>query len=90
MDIYDKSCENSFCAVHSNPNKIIEKRNLNEKQEIKFNNYSNINKAELFLKRNKNISFNRKLEYNRYMGSLSVDDVILYLFEIEKILYNFN
>jgi hypothetical protein len=90
LDIYDKSCENSFCAVHSNPNKIIEKRNLNEKQEIKFNNYSNINKAELFLKRNKNISFNRKLEYNRYMGSLSVDDVILYLFVIEKILYNFN
>ena len=90
LDIYDKSCENSFCAVHSNPNKIIEKRNLNEKQEIKFNNYSNINKAELFLKRNKNISFNRKLEYNRYMGSLYVDDVILYLFEIEKILYNFN
>ena len=71
LDIYDKSCENSFCAVHSNPNKIIEKRNLNKKQEIKFNNYSNINKAELFLKRNKNISFNRKLEYNRYMGSLS-------------------
>ena len=86
----DKSCEDSFCAVHSNPNKIKEKRNLNEKKEIKFNNYSNINKAELFSKRNNNISFNRKLEFNRYMGSLSEDDVILYLFEIKKILYNFN
>jgi hypothetical protein len=90
LDIYDKSCEDSFCAAHSDPNKIKEKRNLNEKLEIKFNNYSNINKTELFLKRNKNISFKRKLEYNRYMGSLSVDDVILYLFEIQKILYNFN
>ncbi len=46
-------------------NKIIEKRNLNEKQEIKFNNY--IKKTELFLKRNKNISFNRKLEYDHNM-----------------------
>ena len=90
LDIYDKSCENSFCAVHSDPNEIIENRNLNEKQEIKFNNYSNINKTELSLKSNKNIGFNRKLEYNHNMGALSVDDVILYLFEIEKVLYNFN
>ena len=90
LDVYDKSCENSSCAVHSLPNEIIENRNLNEKQEIKFNNYSNINKGELYLKRNKNISFNRKLEYKQNMGSLSVDDVILYLFEIEKVLYSFN
>jgi len=90
LDIYDKSCEDSFCAVHSDPNEIIENRNLNEKQEIKFNNYSNINKNNLFLKGNKNIHFNRKLEYDHNMGSLSVDDVILYLFKIEKILYNFN
>ena len=90
LDIYDKSCENSFCAVHSDPNEIIENRNLNEKQEIKFNNYSNINKTELSLKSNKNIGFNRKLEYNHNMGALSVDDVMLYLFEIEKVLYNFN
>ena len=87
LDIYDKSCEDSFCAVHSNQNIIIEQINLNE---IEFNNYSNIIKAELLLKRNKNISFNRKLEYNSNMGSLSIDDVILYLFEIEKKLYNLN
>ena len=90
LDIYDKSCEDSFCAVHSDPNEIIVNRNLNENQEIKFNNYSGINKNELSLKRNKNIHFNRKLEYNYNMGSLSVDDVILYLFKIEKKLYNFN
>ena len=87
LDIYDKSCEDSFCAVHSNQNKIMEQINLNK---IEFNNYSNLIKAELFLKRNKNISFNRKLEYNSNMGSLSIDDVILYLFEIEKKLYNLN
>ena len=34
LDIYDKSCEDSFCAVHSNPNKIKEKRNLNEKKKL--------------------------------------------------------
>ena len=76
-----------FIAI---PNEITAHRNLNEKLEIKFNNYSNINKGELFIKSNKNISFYRKLEYNQNMGSLSVDDVILYLFEIEKVLYNFN
>ena len=90
LEIYDKSCENSFCAVHSDSNETIENRNLNEKQEIQFNNYSNLNKTELFLNRNKNIRFNRKLEYNHNMGSLSANEVILYLFEIQKILYNFN
>ena len=90
LEIYNKSCENSFCSVQSNLNEPGETRYLNEKKEIIFNNYSNINRTEILKKKNKNINFKRKLEYNENMGALSNDDVIFYLLEIEKTLYNFN
>ena len=85
---FDKECSESFCQVHKENNSESDEINDEDTEAIILGEFSLLSPSDTKKKKNQKVDLKKK--YLPYMGPLTKDDILYYLYQLQNTLYNLN